>query len=409
MSTRVPPTRKSIAPLLAAKAQLGQIVHLDLRGLDLVTAHRLLGLDVKEQVRWILSKRIAKWSPQELQQRIWQARECKAALLKKIRSLGRASPLHGALTEYLNCLAAWSTAIGFDSCSPIWSSDVVRQLRTISGEELALILQNDNIGCQTGVIRLSEDSVAFWHTEEDVDEQWGGRFDKLRLAWFKPPNTKWDGPMVAFIYPDLLPGPAFAWVGERYVQAVDAFFLKPEVCRGPMLANIASWVALFLGTAIDPVTIIEDMAPFGDGYAFLTVCRKEQDIFSQRIEFAGSWLNKTALGAESGSYIFQTNIISDQESPLAVIAEDLDQVGRRHFEQRIVRTRRAISQMMPTGPDIPKLLRLLASRTGGSMAYANVDVKAYLAGYLTSSGSEIWVGPGPCLLETPPVHVLTPR
>jgi len=396
-------SRKStpISRLAEEKARLGEIAHLDLRRLDLVTAHCRLGEDVREQVQRILSHRISEWEPNEFHRQISVARDCKAAILEKISDTGTVAPLRGALVEYLHCLAAWSAGAGLDR--------VAAEVGVTSGDDLALVLQNDNAGCQTGVIRLSDGSVAFWHTEEDVDEEWGGRFDRLRLAWFEPLDAGWDGPMAAFIYPDLLPGPAFAWRNEGYVQAVDALFLKPDVNRGRMLANVVSWVALRLATTVETARIVEGMAPFGDGYAFVTVHREGQEVHAQRIEFAGSWLSHTALAADPGAYLFQTNIITDQQSPFAVVAEDLDRVSRRHFGQRIARTHRAVSRMHPSKPAFPGLCGLMASRAGGDMAYANLDVKAHTAGCVSSSGIEIRVESGPALPRECPRLILVPR
>jgi hypothetical protein len=388
-----------ISRLAEEKARLGEIVHLDLRGLDLVTAHHHLGVDVREQVQYIFGHRIAKWDIDELHRQIRVARNCKVAILEKIDDTRTIAPVRSALAEYLECLAAWSTGTGLDC--------VVSEVGATSGDELALVLQNDNVGCQTGVIRLSDGSVAFWHTEEDVDEEWGSRFDKLRLAWFEPPDAGWDGPMAAFIYPDLLPGPAFAWRSEWYAQAVDSLFLKPDANHGRMLANVASWVTLRLATTVETARILEVMAPFRDGCAFVTVHREGHDVHAQRIEFTGSWLSYTALGADPGAYLFQTNIITDQQSPFAVVAENLDQVSRPRFEQRIARTRRAVNRMNPSKPALPSLCCLMASRAGGEMAYANVDVKAHTAGRISLSGAEIWVEAGPALPGEHPVPIWT--
>ncbi len=54
--------------------------------------------------------------------------------------------------------------------------------------ELALVLQHDNVGCQTGMYRYASGGVQLWHTEEDVDRKSGSRFDQLRVARFQIGN-----------------------------------------------------------------------------------------------------------------------------------------------------------------------------------------------------------------------------
>jgi hypothetical protein len=48
--------------------------------------------------------------------------------------------------------------------------------------DLAMFLQNDCTGCQTGMYRAQDGSVVLWHTEEDVEDEPGSGFDLLRIA-----------------------------------------------------------------------------------------------------------------------------------------------------------------------------------------------------------------------------------
>jgi hypothetical protein len=96
-----------------------------------------------------------------------------------------------------------------------------------------------------------------------------------------------------------------------------------------------------------------------------------------------------------GSLVFQANAVSDESSALAD-EQALSQAERRRYAARGARTRQAIGRLVEQGTVSPQdVVRLLASRRGGSYAYANEDVKAHCVGMADGKRIELHVAPGP--------------
>ncbi|MCZ6678911.1 MAG: hypothetical protein O7E52_16890 [Candidatus Poribacteria bacterium] len=271
----------------------------------------------------------------------------------------------------------------------------------ISTGDLALLLQNDNSGCQTGVYREADGSVILWHTEEDFDKD-GSRFDKLRIASFQVGAPDRIEKINAFVYPDLLPGPAYAWRSDNFVQAVDALFLKPNTHDGSMLANVASWITLRLGKAVEPKEVIETLGPFVDGYALTIVQGNDERVLASKIEFAGDQMLTSSLDNSTGSFLFQVNVFSKKGTSIAATYEKIDRKTRRRFEERIARTERAIAKVQRSNNARFCLFKLLSSRLGGDDAYANKHVKSYFLNTVSHKGMEIWIDAGPATIEDKP-------
>lgn len=390
------PTFGPTRPLEAVKERLGPLEFLDFRGLDLVTAHRKLGETVKAQAQKVLRRKLDHLSHEQFIGKIGLARAGRRVLEEKLQSPQLAGRLQQALHEYLACLSAWAAGVGLENFQ---HGLLQGERELVSAVELALFLQNDNVGCQTGVYRDKAGAVMLWHTEEDVEAEPGSRFDKLRLATF---HTGDDGSEInAFIYPDLLPGPAFGWRRDGFLQAVDSLPLKPAA-GAYMLANIAAWVTLRLGKAFDPETVIAALGPFYDGYALTTVRLKDEQVLATKVEFAGDQQLVSALDSRPGSYLFQVNIFSDEKAAVALAYEDTERDSRSGLEQRLTRTTRALKSLHLAENAPACLSRLLASRLGGDYAYANEDVKSYFLGKLSGGDMEIYIGSGPALKEDLP-------
>ena len=112
-----------------------------------------------------------------------------------------------------------------------------------------------------------------------MEEEPGSGFDLLRIAAFNVGDEHHPVVMNAFIYPDLLPGPAFGWRSDGFAQGVDKLHIRdfPELKRG-MLANVVTWLTLRLGAAMAAREIIASLQPYYDGYALNTspCCRREE-------------------------------------------------------------------------------------------------------------------------------------
>jgi hypothetical protein len=381
-----------ISQLRASKERLGPIDFLDFRELDLVTAHRKLGEAVKEQAQNILLRKLDRLDKAQFVEGIRLARLGRGALVEKLHAPYIDSRIRRALGEYLDCLSVWTAGAELGRIHhKLLSGLVVDGLPVLAGD-LALFLQNDNLGCQTGVYRENGGAVILWHTEEDVQKA-GSRFDKPRIATF---HTGDGCQMNAFIYPDLLPGPAYCWRSDGFIQAVDSLPLKPAP-EAYVLANIATWVTLRLGKTVEPEVVIETLGPFVDGYALTVVQEKGGEVLANKIEFAGDQYLLSSLENEPGCFLFQVNIFSDKEADVAADYEDIHSNHRQTLEGRVTRTSRALRRLTPSDNTTASFFRLLASRLGNDYGYANEDVKSYFTGRISSTEMEIRIGSGPAL------------
>ena len=387
----------TLRDLQTVKDRFGGLVTLDFTGYDLQTAHRMLGERVRPQVHKVLTQRLDRLDRTKCRLLVEQTRTCAETLTDKLADQRLDSRLHGALQEYVDCLAAWAEGAGLD--------DFEHPELTFHGMlcplDLALFLQHDSTGCQTGMYRQGDGSVILWHTEEDVEFEHGSGFDQLRLAAFNVGNDQHPIILHAFIYPDLLPGPAFGWRSDSYAQAVDTLHTRmfPNQ-RSGILANIATWLTLRLGPDCDPGKVIKDMGPYYDGYALNATFIKGGKVKAEKFEFTADQIFPQALDAQPGSYLFQVNIFSQIDHPRVKELELIPSADHRLYQRRIERTQKAMQNKdhrYRESGDMQFFFDLLTSRVGKVWAYANLHVKAYVILRQTTHGAEIWLGHGPAL------------
>ena len=384
--------------LLNIKKELGEINFLDYSRVSLIDAHCRLGEEVGGQVRQHLRHRLDTIPEERLAAVLFQARACWLALEERRQSRALPEVIRKALHQYRECLSAWAEGCGIAGMRhPALSS--------LSLVERAMFLQHDNTGCQTGIYRQANGHLVLWHTEEDSGEESEGRFDQLRVAIFRTMGANGPALVLAFIYPDLLPGSAFAWRSDGYVQAVDALRLKPFTGLEPrLLANIASWVTLFLGTLAPAGQVIEALGPYYDGYALNTIYKQPDCLVGKKHEFVYDLIRHKRLASDPGSILFQANAFSRGYSSNALrLMENLNPRGRSVFEQREQRAHAALDEMEAQfyANTTPFLARLMTSRRGGKRAYSNKDVKARLIARLGPQEAEIWVDGGPGVPNEP--------
>lgn len=388
--------------LRQVRRRLGGLTFLDYSTLDLRSAHLELGKNVRSQVHKILHRRLERSNQPELAELLRQGRACRESLVRRAAEPGLEPRLRTAIQEYLDSLSAWAEGVelaGFEH-------PALAPHRPLSAQDLALLLQNDFAGCQTGMYRRQDGSVILWHTEEDVEEQPGDSFDQLRLLTCKVEQDGEPVKLHAFIYPDLLPGPTFGWRSDGFTQALDVLHIRllGELEVGT-LANIASWITLRLGASLPLSQTLEALHPFFDGYALNAMYTRQGEVVAEKYEFAGDCLIPHRLGEQSGSYLFQVNIFCQHEHPQARGLEDLPPENWNDYHQREVRTQDAMRQRGSDHRSAPEDMRfffeLLASRQGDEWAYANRDVKAYFLQRLTPQGSETWLGHGPAMADDP--------
>ncbi len=378
--------------LLAVKEELGEINFLDYSRVSLVDAHRRLGEEVGGQVRRHLRHRLDTIPEERLAGILFQARASWLALEERRRSRALPDTIRKALDEYRECLSAWAEGCGIAGMRH-------PALQSLSLVERAMFLQHDNTGCQTGMYRQANGHLVLWHTEEDSGAESEGRFDQLRVAIFRTTGANGPALVLAFIYPDLLPGSAFAWRSDGYIQAVDALRLKPFTGLEPrLLANTTSWVTLFLGTQAPACQVIEALGPYYDGYALNTIYKQWDCLVGKKHEFVHDLIRHKRLANDPGSILFQANAFSRGHSSNALrLMENLKPAGRSVFEQREQRAHTALDQMdvQYYANTSPFLAKLMTSRSGGKRAYSNKDVKARLIARLGPQEAEIWVDGGP--------------
>jgi hypothetical protein len=391
----------SITELQAVKVRLGGLVRLDFTSCTLPEAHRLLGQHCRRQVQKILQHKLDTWEASRIHKLLHQSQMCLAALALKHGDEHLDGQLRAAVGAYLACLAAWSGGAGLDR----FEHFALEAFYPLGALDLAMFLQNDCTGCQTGLYRLQDGSVVLWHTEEDVEDEPGSGFDLLRIADFNVGDTAHPVVMSAFIYPDLLPGPAFGWRSDGYAQGVDKLHIRdfPGLKQG-ILANVVTWLTLRLGAAVPAREIIASLQPYYDGYALNTVHLEREMVQAQKHEFAASRIISSQLDHCPESHLFQVNIFSARAHPWVAELEDLPPDWCRLYEQRVERTLQALQKWNgKTGQhgEMEFFFDLITDQAGDSWAYANKDVKAYFIHKQSFAAAETWLGHGPAISGDP--------
>jgi hypothetical protein len=390
-----------LAQLEKTKALSGSITFLDYRAFDFVTAHRELGREVKQQVWRILKEKLDTLSDDRLVEQVRVVRRCKTAIKEKLETTGLNDLIRQALIEYGSCLSAWGEGVELDRFQHVRLRHLSVDGAPVSWDELAFLLQDDNSGCQTGVYRDRDGGVILWHTEEDPSAR-GERFDRLRIASFQAGEGDTVETLSAFIYPDLLPGSAYCWRGDNFVQAVDTLHPEPNPQVNGMLANIATWITWRLGPSVEPDDVIKALQPFHDGYALTFVRRQGSTVHARKIEFAAGWSQTEELDDDPHHFLFQVNVISNKHAP---VVETFRPVRRALFEARLTRTKRAMALMKASPDACYSIFRLMAFRLGGDFSYANSDVKSYFLNKVSEQGMEIWLDAGPALKRDQPMVI----
>jgi hypothetical protein len=397
----------SYTSLKAIKQQLGPLHFLDLSHYDIYSAHHMLGIHVKDQVHKILNHKLDTIDVDTLTQLLRQVHGCQIILKERSTSTKIRSQLQNAIRDYLNCLTAWSDGAGLEYFNHSLLHNLQIDGRSLSSIDLALLLQHDNSGCQTGLYRQPSSSVILWHTEEDQDSKYGSRFDQLRIAIMRGENERGPVNIYAFIYPDLMPGPAFGWRSDALAQAVDTLNIRSYPSKyNATLVNIVSWLTLFLGTQAKIEEILDTLRPFYDGYAINIINVLDGKIKARKYEYAADMILPYPLSEKEGSYLYQTNYFCQRNNPQCLALEEITQESQMFFELREYRTRQALLHGKDNGElhnqGILFFLNLISSPAGSEWAYANVDVKAYFLAQLNCDSMTIWLGPGPAMPREQP-------
>ncbi len=408
----------SAESLKVEKERLGPIEEVALEGGSFPEVHRKLGDEVREKARDIFVRKLGgkdetgeerfPKNKEKFLEELEFVRECLLLTIQKSEDPLVSPEIRGALVEYLESLREWSNAVDLANVDHSYLEGLEKDELNVL---LGLYLQNDNVGCQSGMLRCEDKSIVVWHTEEDMEGKPGERFDKLRLAKM---SIAGEQEKYAFIYPDILPGAAFCF-GNDFFYSVDFQHVKTASKPG-LLANTATWVVFRLGGEVDPAQVFRELGPFIDGYVFnsLRIVSSEgnqKTIEAKKVEFAGDKVIEHQLGEVEGSTTFAVNVFE----PGTEISEQLEVIsdeGKDWYQERLNRAKRAL-ELIPaiTGREVTPqdIFRMLSFRPGGThgedgKAFANVDVKAHAAVRFTNLGTQILIGSGPGIKGEPAIE-----
>jgi len=383
---------------LAERERLGPVLTLDLVAPSLVLAHAELGRRVRKPARQAIAARLAKTAPDAFAVQIRCVRSCRT--LMAARSADRRVPMlvRRGLSELLACVEAWGDAAGVLACvdggegrRPVRKStsipNAIDGVR-LSSAEVALWAQDDNAGCQTGMLRRRDGSILAWHTEEDTI----GFLDRPRLARFAVVGAE---ELYAFIYPYLLPGPAFGWSRTQF-HAIDSLHTRRIQPVVGVLSGMAAWLVWRIGPALAAREVLRALAPFIDGCAIHVVSNAAGGVTADSHEIAAQVVKSRHVAARAGSVSLQVNAVSEVSGPLAR-EEEMRPRSRVLYERRLERMRASALSLARglDGGSPEAVLRMLSSRRGGTYAYANADVKAHAVAIVSKDDLEVHVGSGP--------------
>jgi len=379
------------------KERLGDLEVIEITADTMTQAHRLLGQEVSAQAKQHLTRHLDEYrNYEEFAKRMTLMTKIYRQMLLKTHDPSISSDIKFGLQEYLDCMVAQSQGIGTQTLQhPLLD----QYLSEHPGEEdflyhtlLQLENQNDNVGCQSGMVRHDEQTL-LWHTEEDYEEEKGERTDKPRLVKFNIGGQI----KYSFIYPDLMPGPAFSF-GPNFFYNVDSTYTKAN--RKPsILANTAMWMAWFLAEKIPPQEVVHSLKPFLDGYILNYVWRpnSQSQFEAGKIEFAH---------ALSATYPLDGNqpiISTNKLEPLSTVldAEKMDQEETELFQERARRAKRSLHLINLTQDgsgsleNIRRMTGFTSTKLQGEAGMSVDFTKAHAVAQAGPDGLVVWVGAGP--------------
>jgi hypothetical protein len=381
---------KSQLKTFSSSTSLSQLEVLDFSQFDLTAAHENLGKAVSGQVHRILKHKLARMTKAGFQRKIRHSRMILKVIQEKLSIELMARYIQHALQEYQDCLYAWCEGTGLNDFICEQHPDPVDG-SPIQPIDLGILLQDEYSGCQTGTLRGPNGEVFFWHTEECREKKSFKRMDALRLFIYK---TKDGRKISTFIYPDILPGPAFAWNDSGYVQLVDFLHLKKSLHPKGLIANVVSWITLLMGQPDLNPSIIKGFSPILDGYALFGILPGHKGVIANRVEFVSDRQISKALGLKIGSHLFQVNLFSPQSKELAHKFERNPVPYRDLFEARIKNTEIFLEKIKKSTNKLEAINKMLSSSDGGYFAYVNKDVQAHIYGSISPDCMEIHASGG---------------
>jgi len=318
--------------------------------------------------------------------------------------------LRDSVNKYMECLYSWTAGTGLDKLK----NDVLEKLPEVKrgiyaqhiGLYLAFLLQDETVGCQTG-IHLTEDGRCFvWHTEEDVEDAPGERFDKLRVFFVDGAEFPDGQRRGAFIYPELLPGSAFCF-SEDMLLCTDSLSGADENPEVSIPANMITWVMWHLGSERETSEILDNLLPTSTGYKLNIVKRTPAGIDTDVVDFVHNSTNQLKV-IPGGTVVSSNRMTNDSFAEAATgTSEGVDKLWHDIYLSREERATRLSGGLFAKkfgdleGPGSYKMFRMLCTGTGNAgeeemgAAFCNKDVKASMVASIDSGKIEIDVFPGP--------------
>jgi len=379
-----------------AKELRGNLETFTIEAPDWIEAHRELGAKLGDRINEIVETKTAKLDAKALNEELTFA----AGIRKFIEArAGENKQVSPRIKEYLDCLQAWGEGAN------------LKEIKGFSVLDVAIWLQNDNVGCQTLLYKGKNGATYILHTEEEPTgpvEKPTGKVDKPRLVTFKVNGAENKKEINSFLYPDLLPGAAFGWQtdGDRvYFQAIDALFLKnPE--KPASLANMLAWLALTGGEYDNVENLVKECGPYVDGYAVNMVefNGKGNKSRAKRVLFAHDISSSRKFNLREDAYSFQGNLIPEEDSDAFKDVEDHNFTQREYYERRLTRmkeilrlTKSLVNKEAMKSSFFEILKRIAAFRVGDGFAMANKDVVAAGVFEFSKSGFKHEVIAGPAM------------
>lgn len=305
--------------------------------------------------------------------------------------------ISGDVKDLVDSLNGWARGAGLDKEAEKYG---------LTPLEAALVLENDNVGCQSFMARTGDGGVIAMHTEED--EHISSRVTKYHQVELTVKGQKRS----SFAYNNLLPGGAASGESEGFVMLTD--FLRTNTLGEKNgfdgLVNASAWIIWKMGkeVTLDKIkSVIDATGPFIDGYAVNVIRRTDEgNIEAHRIYMLGDTYAVETLGAEPGSHLEQTNLIDPkykEENPeLYAYAQEpysvpqtSDKMYKGYYTKylkRINRIKEAAQRWKPLlernmsqedETEIHKTINgIMSLRRRFNWGFANTNVAAYRWDYL---------------------------
>lgn len=358
--------------LIGLKKQLGPIIYRTITADNFADAHYKLGKMMRSQTTISLSKKMTRIQTFKFKKDLLYAEKCRQNLEEKVNRRLLSEKMRSMLKEYTLCFKAWCRGVGIE-------------------EKIGFWLQNENICCQTGMVRTSQNSIIAWHTEEEDPSQ--SYIEKPQIVNFQ---VKSHAQLTSFIHPFYLPGTGFGWQ-KNFFHAVNSFYLEYNNEKGGSLASIFSWMIWRLGPDANFKDIFELLSPFIDGYSILYVSKNKDKIEGGIVEFGAHNYSIKKLSENIDEYLFQATVIDPKSSLIGY--QNMTKRSKKKYNNRIKRTKVLLSRLFERGENVTMqdILGMMASRWGNGFSYSNKDVKAHVVAEITNKILKISVGSGPAL------------